>query len=52
MVEDHIDQDFMGLVNYAIIAMIQMDMADDDPMDLDVDLLRRLMTGNRMKPKH
>ncbi len=37
MVEDSIDGDFIGLVNYAYLALIQLELTDDDGMELSPD---------------
>lgn len=38
-VDDDIKSEFIGIINYCIIAMIQLDLSEDDPMDLDYGFL-------------
>lgn len=37
LVEDNVDQDYMGLINYSLIALIQSDLTENDPIDLSVE---------------
>lgn len=38
-VEDDIRSEFIGIINYCIIALIQMKLTDDDPMELSYEFL-------------
>jgi hypothetical protein len=40
-VGDSIENEFIGLVNYSIIALIQLTLSDNDPMELPVEALRQ-----------
>jgi Nucleotide modification associated domain 1 len=42
MVEDSIEGDFIGLVNYAYMALIQLDLKDNDEMELAPATVRKL----------
>ncbi|MCC6726695.1 MAG: DUF1599 domain-containing protein [Saprospiraceae bacterium] len=42
MVEDSIEGDFIGLVNYAYMALIQLELKDDDEMELATATVRKL----------
>ena len=42
MVEDSIDGDFIGLVNYAYLALIQLELADNAELELSTNLARKL----------
>ena len=42
MVEDSIDGDFIGLVNYAYLALIQLELPESAKMELSPDLARKL----------
>ena len=41
-VNDDISGEFIGIINYCVIALIQMDLTDDDPMEMDVAKLEPL----------
>ncbi len=38
-VEEDIRSEFIGIINYCIIAMIQMELSPEDPMELDYSIL-------------
>lgn len=40
-VGDSIENEFIGLVNYSIIALIQLTLSDNDPMELPAEELRK-----------
>lgn len=40
-VGDSIDSEFIGLVNYSILALIQLEMPEDAPLELPVDVVAR-----------
>lgn len=40
-VGDTIDSEFIGLVNYSILALIQLEMPEDAPLELPVDVVAR-----------
>lgn len=42
LVEDPIESEFVGIVNYGIIALIQQSLSADAPIDLEVDETRNL----------
>lgn len=42
MVEDNIRDEFVGIINYCIIAIIQMELKDDERLDLPYDFLEPL----------
>ncbi|KYG71473.1 hypothetical protein AWW68_18170 [Roseivirga spongicola] len=42
MVDDDITGEFIGIINYCVIALIQMDLTESDPLELDVDTLEPL----------
>jgi hypothetical protein len=42
MVDDDITGEFIGIINYCVIALIQMDLTDSDPLELDVETLEPL----------
>lgn len=42
LVNDDISGEFIGIINYCVIALIQMDLTDDDPMEMDVAKLEPL----------
>lgn len=35
LVNDDISGEFIGIINYCVIALIQMDLTEDDPMEMD-----------------
>lgn len=39
MVDDDIPGEFIGIINYCVIALIQMELTDNDPLELDVQTL-------------
>jgi hypothetical protein len=41
-VEDDITGEFIGIINYCIIALIQMELSANDPLELDVEKLQPL----------
>ncbi len=41
-VEDSISQEFVGIVNYCLIAMMQMSLSDEDQMELEYSALEPL----------
>lgn len=42
MVDDDISGEFIGIINYCVIALIQMDLNDEDPLEMDVQTLEPL----------
>lgn len=40
-VGDSVENEFIGLVNYSIIALIQLTLSDNDPMELPAEDLRK-----------
>ena len=41
-IEDDIKSEFAGILNYAIIGLIQLDINNDDPEELDVAIVEKL----------
>ncbi len=41
-VTDHIAEDYMGIINYSIIAMIQLELENDGNYELEVDKVEEL----------
>jgi hypothetical protein len=41
-VDDPIESEFIGLVNYSVLALIQLDLPDDTPLDLPVEAVASL----------
>lgn len=41
-VDDDITSEFKGILNYAVIGLIQLDRAEDDPEELPVDMVSKL----------
>ncbi|MBO3700793.1 DUF1599 domain-containing protein [Roseivirga sp. E12] len=41
-VDDDISGEFIGIINYCVIALIQMNLTDADPMEMDVEVLEPL----------
>lgn len=41
-IEDDIKTEFAGILNYAIIGLIQLDINNDDPEELDVKIVEKL----------
>ena len=42
---DDIKSEFEGILNYAVIGLIQLDINNDEPEDLPIDLLEKLYTA-------
>lgn len=42
LVNDDISGEFIGIINYCVIALIQMDLTEEDPMEMDVSVLEPL----------
>lgn len=42
---DDIKSEFAGILNYAVIGLIQLDINNDEPEELDVDLLQKMYDG-------
>ena len=42
MVDDDISGEFIGIINYCVIALIQMNLTEDDPLEMDVQTLEPL----------
>lgn len=40
-VGDSVENEFIGLVNYSIIALLQLNLTETDPMELPVEVLRQ-----------
>src|SRR6478672_13851621 len=41
-IDDHIVDEFKGILNYAIIGLIQADINDDDPEELHLDVVQKM----------
>jgi hypothetical protein len=41
-IEDNIYSEYIGIINYCIIAMMQLELTPEDPSELDVSLVHRL----------
>ena len=39
MVDDDISGEFIGIINYCVIALIQMNLTENDPLEMDVQTL-------------
>lgn len=42
MVDDDISGEFIGIINYCVIALIQMNLTEEDPLEMDVQALEPL----------
>ena len=42
LVDDDINGEFIGIINYCVLALIQMDLTDNDPMEMEVEVLEPL----------
>lgn len=42
LVDDDITGEFIGIINYCVIALIQMNLTDNDPLEMTVDTLEPL----------
>lgn len=42
MVDDDISGEFIGIINYCVIALIQMNLTENDPLEMDVQTLEPL----------
>ncbi|WP_420385640.1 DUF1599 domain-containing protein [Roseivirga sp.] len=42
MVDDDISGEFIGIINYCVIALIQMHLSEEDPLEMDVQTLEPL----------
>lgn len=42
MVDDDITGEFIGIINYCVIALIQMNLTEEDPLEMDVQTLEPL----------
>ena len=40
-VDEGIENEFLGIINYCIIALIQEKLSDSDPMELDIDYISK-----------
>jgi hypothetical protein len=41
-VDEGVESEFMGIVNYCVIALIQMELKDNSDLDVDIDTLTKL----------
>lgn len=41
-VGEDVTSEYIGIINYCVIAMLQLDLTADDPNEMDVDLVERL----------
>lgn len=41
-VKDSVESEFLGLVNYSVLALIQLQLSPDEPLDLNADQVREL----------
>ena len=37
MIEDNVQDEFIGILNYCVIALVQMELSDNDPLELEPD---------------
>jgi hypothetical protein len=37
MIEDNVQDEFIGILNYCVIALVQMELSDADPLELEPD---------------
>lgn len=44
-VEDPIDLEYIGIINYCIMALIQLEMGADEELDLDIEKVEQLYDG-------
>ncbi len=49
---DDIRSEFIGIVNYSIIGLIQLELTDDDPEDLDADSVETLYEEHFLTARH
>jgi hypothetical protein len=42
LVEDDLEGDFIGIINYCVIALMQMNLTDKDPLEMEVEVLEKL----------
>jgi hypothetical protein len=42
MVNEGIEPEFMGIINYCIMGLIQLELAESKEMDLDINLIEKL----------
>ncbi len=42
MISDNVESEFKGILNYAIVGLIQLDLSNDDVEDLPVETVERL----------
>ncbi len=50
-IEDDIKSEFAGILNYAIIGLIQLDINSDEPEDIEIGPLQKLYEGKVAKAK-
>lgn len=50
-VGEDITNEFVGIINYSIIALIQIDLVNDDRMEIPLDELMELYDGHALKTK-
>ena len=45
-IEDNIQSEFLGIINYSIIALIQLELPADSPMELEIEKVNELYDKN------
>lgn len=40
-IEEDIRNEFVGIINYCVIALIQLQLTDDSPMEIDADVIEK-----------
>lgn len=50
-VDEGIESEFMGILNYCVIGLIQMELKDESKLDIDVDTLTKLYDKHVLETK-
>lgn len=50
-VDEGVESEFMGIVNYCVIALIQMELKDNSDLDVDIDTLTKLYDKHVLETK-
>ena len=46
-VNEGIEPEFMGIINYCIMGLIQLELAESKEMDLDINIIEKLITTKK-----
>ncbi len=52
MVEDHISSEFVGIINYSLIGLIQLELTENDPEELDAGFATEQYDRHFLTAKH